>query len=217
MSKKKSIEAQTIVRERSKLSPEKRIIRSIHKASSLDHHLFTKTLQKEPSVINNISKLSPDKSNPTQRFKHSSLDNHSISKILEKLNTKTDPPRPRLKSEILPHTSSPIVVKVSKATKLSSPQPPQEENFDDLADILPNWLITREDFKVKYNQMIKLEFFDISEVVLRPLLQRTHDERNALYNWVSSTEFFKTIPSTIVRELCDCLQCIKYSQNDKSK
>ena len=57
----------------------------------------------------------------------------------------------------------------------------KEDSFENLNDIIPEWLTSREDFKVKYNQMKKLEFVDLSKTVRTPVLLRSEDEKNALF------------------------------------
>ena len=46
---------------------------------------------------------------------------------------------------------------------------------------------------------------DLFQVAKTPYSQRTPEESEALYLWIRQTEFFKSIPQGIVRELCNAL------------
>lgn len=145
---------------------------------------------------------SPLNISKSSRFLPSSLTQQSLQKLIKKGQSSS-------------HTHCRSNTTIQSKSSLSKAKI-QNSSFDSLTEILPEWLIMREDFQKKYKQMKKLEFVDISSIVSIPSASRSDDEKVALYQWMSSIKFFKTLPQAVIRDLCDCLQCVKYKENETS-
>lgn len=83
--------------------------------------------------------------------------------------------------------------------KSDSPEKPE------LSDIIPSWLSAREDFRQNCQQLLQSSTFDLSKIAKKSAVFRTAEESEAFCAWVSKSEFFKTLPQSIVRDLCSNL------------
>lgn len=86
----------------------------------------------------------------------------------------------------------------------------------ELNDIVPDWLISRVDFQKYYQRTKLLEKIDLMKIVLSSPHLRTESEKRSLFQWICSIEYFKNLPKTIIREICERLNTIAYKAGEKS-
>lgn len=77
----------------------------------------------------------------------------------------------------------------------------------------PEWLASRQDFR----ELGIENHSDISRILLKPQHLRNESEKEAVYSWSKTVEFYKYMPASISRELCDIMVCFLYKKNDLSK
>lgn len=85
------------------------------------------------------------------------------------------------------------------------------------SDTIPSWLSAREDFQQNCIRIQQSIVSDLFKVAKTHWTQRSAEEADALYLWVRQTEFFKTLPQGIVRELCNVITAEHYFPYSRSK
>jgi CRP-like cAMP-binding protein len=117
---------------------------------------------------------------------------------------------------------------LSKDLKKSLPEPYQKRksiirnknesniDFKDLNDIIPEWLTSRPDFQRSYQKMKQNESADLEKIVLTAVSQRTEDEKEAIFVWLRSINFFKNMPKIIIKEISERLTLAKHQANEVS-
>ena len=89
-----------------------------------------------------------------------------------------------------------------------------EKTQGDMKKYLPEWLITREDFSKLYLKMICKHELDIGDICLQLTINRSEDEREAVFLWVYNKAFFNKMPRMLVRETCDKLITVRYFKGE---
>lgn len=92
----------------------------------------------------------------------------------------------------------------------------KNESINSFKQILPNWLINRTDFYSTYIKMKQHVGLDLENICSQLPGQRTEDEKEALFKWVSSTKFFSNIPKVIVQETCEKFTILTFNANQQS-
>jgi hypothetical protein len=90
-------------------------------------------------------------------------------------------------------------------------------DFEELQDIVPKWMLDRADFKEFYIKSALAENVDLGKVVSLPVEMRDNFEKDVLFKWISSLEYFLRTPKNIVRELCERISCRYAKKDEKSK
>lgn len=85
-----------------------------------------------------------------------------------------------------------------------------DTSLEEMKKCIPEWLIARKDFKSLYTKMKLKVGLDIGEICMQPLQNRSEDEKEAIFLWVYSKNFFSKMPRILVREACDRLSTVTY-------
>jgi hypothetical protein len=103
----------------------------------------------------------------------------------------------------------------------SLPKPPSDQlntqETPETSDIIPSWLSAREDFRQNCQQLLQSSTFDLTKIAKKSAVFRSPEESEAFSSWVAKSEFFKTLPQSIVRDLCNNLYCEQFSRGSIGK
>ncbi|CAG9332721.1 unnamed protein product [Blepharisma stoltei] len=100
----------------------------------------------------------------------------------------------------------------SSATNINNSSPVKKEI--DMKNYIPEWLILRNDFQQTYRKIKEGNDDDIANIVNTPAAQRTEDEKNLLYVWISNIKFFSKTPRIVVKETCDKLYRMDFNPGE---
>lgn len=164
---------------------------------------YSKYPQSSPHPLKKVSPK-PQASNKLPALKVSDSD----SSVLQKK-------RNSILSMLETNSKSESILKITSQKYFNS-TPRQEKNYDfeGLKDIVPKWMLDRNDFKEFYVKSSQIENMDLEKVVNIPNEARDQIEKGLIFNWINSKEYFRSMPKSINREICSRLICRVAKKNE---
>lgn len=164
----------------------------LHEREKIPKNTLPRTLQQSLSsrkhtIINDIQSI--------RELKKSSTQHRCSVKFLKRLSTTAL----RLPNKLISKNSCSLPIQ-----------------SNDHSDTIPSWLSAREDFKQNCIKLQERAVSDLYQVAKIPYPQRTSEESEVLYLWIRQTEFFKSVPQGIVRELCNALSAEHFFPYERS-
>lgn len=126
--------------------------------------------------------------------------------------------RPSRSNFSLSSRSKSVTKTIERSHEDHSPEAVRKYTSDEsIQKMFPRWLLTDSEFVARVKELSSTSQTQIADTCAKPTKYRTSIEKEGLHSYISSLEFFKPMPSGVVRKACEKMKTTQFEEGETRK